>query len=361
MRFSALRRCESGSVLTTFAVTTVALLILLAVAIDFSRWNSERAALQSALDSTVLAAVKAGQTNVTYANSFFKASVQGTTAENLIDAIPTLACDTKDSTFSCTANGTVPTMTVGAFTGIKKLPLNVVAAAGAGGSSQQPNKLKFTVSRVKGWYWKKVTVNLRIRGVWTEKASIVYQPTDRMDNGFGDTRQTADGKTALCSMDCPQIDLGTDYDSAYLSMKVWTDGCDDKSYDKGFAAAPTNPPNNVVCTSGSKSSNNAVYTYTIFSNKEPTRGDPGATVTGTPIHIFVSSNQLKSLDTSGSLLAFVNCDTDISQSWEDTLLGPKDGNPPWASQDFVFRVSAECTGNSNFKPNVNGTVVKLTR
>jgi len=353
VRSNAFARDESGSVVVTFAIVAVALLLMAGAALDFSRWGAERASMQTALDNTVMAAVKSKQTHTEYANAVFRANLLANTInENAAEAVSTLSCNSENSTFSCTASGHIPTTLIAAFTNIKKLPINVSAAANAP-DPVAPSAVRFTVLQAGGWNWKKVTIWVHKVGAASHTAvgSVTYAPLVR-EGAYTLCQETGGSACIPCPIgqQCPEIELGTDYDYAYLSMENYEDGCDADSLDVNFH--PESVPTIVNCVSKPGGLPNGKGGYVLYTNKEPEKiliapGKPTQTVTGTPRHLFVDGVQVP-LDREGKLMSIFDCKKDVTQAWEETLLGPMTSYF-WRDQDFTFRVSTECASNSNFE------------
>ena len=181
VRSEAFARDESGSVVVTSAIVAVALLLMAGAALDFSRWGAERATMQTALDNTVMAAVKSKQTHTEHANAVFWANLLANTInENAAEAVATLSCSCDNSTFSCAPSGHIPTTLIAAFTNIKKLPVNVSATANAP-DPVAPSAVRFTVLQAGGWNWKKVRIWVHKVGAASDIAvgSVTYAPLVR--------------------------------------------------------------------------------------------------------------------------------------------------------------------------------------
>jgi len=347
---------ESGSVVIIFAVAAVVLLLMAGAAIDLSRWGAERASMQAALDNTVLAAVKSNQTDDKYVNAAFRANfLINTISENAASAVPAVSCKTEDSTFSCTASEYLPTTFIGAFSTVKKLPINVVAAANIP-DPVAPSVVNFTVLQVGGWNWKKVTIWVHRVGAASDTpvGSVTYAPIVR-GGAYTLCQETGGSACVPCAIgqECPPIDLGTDYDYGYLSMENYRDGCDADSVDINYNSNPNSPPSSVSCYyMPGGLANGKSGGYFLYTNKDPVQILPGAnrptqTVTGTPMHLFVNGKQIP-LDREGKLMSTFDCKKDVTQAWEDTLLGPVTSDA-WKAQDFTFRVSTQCAKNENFE------------
>jgi Flp pilus assembly protein TadG len=129
---------RSGNVAVASALTAPVVLIAIGAAVDYSHAVSERAKMQAALDSAVIAGAQAAgsgsQTAISVAQSYF--------SQNITWAGPT-ATFQFDSSGALTGSSSyqMPTL-FGAFTGAATLPLNVTAAAsGQQQQQQQQNKV----------------------------------------------------------------------------------------------------------------------------------------------------------------------------------------------------------------------------
>ena len=146
---------EAGSVLMFFAIAAMVLLPLVGAAVEFSRWNAGQAMMQAALDSSVLSAVETGQMTSEYVDTRFREGFDGTVTANAGEAVPASSCEQKGSTFTCSASARLPTALIGAVTGIRTLPVKVVAAAGFATRALPPDRQQFAVTAVKGGLWKR--------------------------------------------------------------------------------------------------------------------------------------------------------------------------------------------------------------
>ncbi|MES1155390.1 MAG: TadE/TadG family type IV pilus assembly protein, partial [Pseudorhodoplanes sp.] len=127
----AFRSDKSGNVMITFALATIPLIGFTGAAVDYSRANSSKAAMQAALDSAALILSKEAQgLNSTQLNSkalsYFMANFNRPEVQNIV-ITPTFTQPQQGNfTLNLAGTGTVPTT----FTGIWTPSLTI------GGSSQ---------------------------------------------------------------------------------------------------------------------------------------------------------------------------------------------------------------------------------
>jgi Flp pilus assembly protein TadG len=129
-RWRALRSDQGGNVLVTFALTIVPIIGFVGVAIDYSRANSAKAAMQAAIDSTALFLSKDAQTATSEqlsqkADGYFKALFTRTDVTN-IAITPTLTTAAGTFTLNLTGSGTVATMLTNVI-GVDKLTINATS------------------------------------------------------------------------------------------------------------------------------------------------------------------------------------------------------------------------------------------
>ena len=127
-RWRAFRAAQGGNVLVTFALTIIPIIGFVGVAIDYSRANSAKAAMQAAIDSTALFLSKEAQTATSEqlsqkADSYFKALFTRTDVTN-IAITPTLTTPAAGSfALNLTGSGTVATLLTKAI-GVDSLTIN---------------------------------------------------------------------------------------------------------------------------------------------------------------------------------------------------------------------------------------------
>lgn len=125
------RQAERGNVVITFALATVPMIGFVGAAVDYSRANSAKAAMQSAIDSTALMLSKDAQTLTsaqlaTKANAYFGALFNRTDVTNVV-ITPTFTSPQQGSfKIDLTATGKVPT-TFTKVLGKTNLDINVKA------------------------------------------------------------------------------------------------------------------------------------------------------------------------------------------------------------------------------------------
>jgi Flp pilus assembly protein TadG len=110
----AFRRSERGNVMITFALATIPVIGLVGAAVDYSRGNSAKAALQAAVDSTALMLSKDAQTlNATQlqtkANAYFNALFNRPEVTNIVLTPTFYNVTAGDFKLTVAATGKVPT------------------------------------------------------------------------------------------------------------------------------------------------------------------------------------------------------------------------------------------------------------
>jgi len=129
--FPAFAACDSGNIAMMFAVLSVPLISAVGIAVDLSRAYRVSSLTQNALDSAVLAAGRAGQTNST--NTFSAAQTAATNFYNaskpadVLSSSIALASDSTNTNFTLTATSWVSTP----FLGILSRMFTSSAPAGA--------------------------------------------------------------------------------------------------------------------------------------------------------------------------------------------------------------------------------------
>src|SRR5690349_3758160 len=108
----AFRSAKAGNVMFTFALATVPLVGAVGAAVDYSRANSDRAAMQAAVDATALMLSKgaAGMTQAqlnSQATAYFNANFSRTDVTNL--AVTPIYTSQNGTQLVLTATGTVKT------------------------------------------------------------------------------------------------------------------------------------------------------------------------------------------------------------------------------------------------------------
>ncbi|MCE4222182.1 pilus assembly protein [Methylobacterium sp. C25] len=125
------RRDARGNVATIFAATSIPIVTMAGVVIDYGANSSARQQLQNAVDATTLSLAKlplslTDQQLSDRANTQIKAAMTGSQVVNL-----TITTTRSDSNYTVTATGTTPT-TLTKIVGFKTLPLNVTGTTKRG-------------------------------------------------------------------------------------------------------------------------------------------------------------------------------------------------------------------------------------
>ena len=106
--------CERGNVVMTFALATIPMIAFVGAAVDYSRGNSAKVAMQSAVDATALILSKEAQNLTTAqlnskADAIFKAQFHRPEVTNLVVTPTFLNPGTGSYKLTLVATGTVPT------------------------------------------------------------------------------------------------------------------------------------------------------------------------------------------------------------------------------------------------------------
>jgi Flp pilus assembly protein TadG len=137
----ALGADERGNVALIFALALIPIVTGVGATIDYSRANSTKASLQSALDTALLAGAKDGSSSwIQVASNIFNSNLA---AKKLAAPTPTFTYNSSDSTYAGSANVSVPTSMLGI---IKIHSLNVTANATAT-AAEEDNSCILTLDR----------------------------------------------------------------------------------------------------------------------------------------------------------------------------------------------------------------------
>jgi len=205
-RLQAFRADERGNVAITFALALIPVFGIVGAAVDYSRANSARTAMQAALDSTALMLAKeAGSTSLTSAqisqkaNDYFAALFKRPEALNV-----QLAASYDASTNRVVANGsaTVDT-TVARVLGITQIPISTSSEVTAG----LPSKLEIALVLDN-------TGSMASSGKIQALISASHQLLDSLKKA---AKNPGDIKVAIVPFDI-QVNLGTAY-----ATKPWID------------------------------------------------------------------------------------------------------------------------------------------
>jgi hypothetical protein len=121
---SRFRRNQQGQIAVVFALAVIPIIGGVGAAVDYSRANNSRTALQQATDSAVLAAAKDGTSNwKSVAENIFKGNLA---TKGAVVGIPTFTVS--NAIYSGTATGTVKTAFLG-LVNINEMPISVHSSA----------------------------------------------------------------------------------------------------------------------------------------------------------------------------------------------------------------------------------------
>src|ERR1700681_1766285 len=124
----ALRKANGGNITITFALATVPIIGFVGAAVDYSRANSDKAAMQAAIDATALMLSKNASTltlaqMTTKATDYFMAQAHSTDVHNLV--ITPNYTASNGCQIVLTATGTVPT-TITKIVGLTTMNIDVI-------------------------------------------------------------------------------------------------------------------------------------------------------------------------------------------------------------------------------------------
>ena len=130
-KLRAFRTAQAGNVAIIFALAAIPLIAFVGAAVDYSRANSVKAAMQSALDSTALMMSKEASTDTstqlqTNATNYFKALFTRTEATNV--QISASYNPTSATAMILSASASVPTSILGII-GYNKIDLNLTSTS----------------------------------------------------------------------------------------------------------------------------------------------------------------------------------------------------------------------------------------
>jgi Flp pilus assembly protein TadG len=128
---SAFRKAQAGNVAIIFALASIPLIAFVGAAVDYSRANSVKAAMQSALDSAALMMSKEASTDTstqlqTNASNYFKALFTRTEATNV--QVSATYNPTSATAMVMSASASVPTSLLGII-GIHNIDLNITSTS----------------------------------------------------------------------------------------------------------------------------------------------------------------------------------------------------------------------------------------
>jgi Flp pilus assembly protein TadG len=343
------RSNESGNVTIIFGFALVPLLLLLGGVADYARATRARGALQQAIDSATLAATS----NMTRANILMQTELQ----KSIITGVSATFTKNADGSVTGTATGSVAS-TILQLANVKSFPIGATSTASSPIST--PSSVEFTLTGAYGWYWKEVSLYVHTIGATSDTllASYTYQPVDLSYGGSrGDgtvTAQFQNGNTMAPGPVTTPVSLGSNYDNAYMTMTVYSDGCA-----PGYApqTAQASSTTNYTCvasgtsvtTGTGKHKTTTTYTKTatpvVYSTKSAT----------TSHNLFVNGVDLP-LNVTPTIFSVLPCGptpgtaATVTHAWEDTPYNASVGNAAgtWSQQDIFFSISNVCAVNVNY-------------
>lgn len=221
-RLKAAARNNDGMAAVIFALAFLPAMLFMGGGIDFMRVSRARAELQQALDVATLAAAADSKS----AQSYLKTNDANGA---LLSKVSASWVTNPDGSVSGTATGQMTT----AFLRLAHVDSITVTAASTATrvTAHTPSTAIFTLTGAYGWYWKEVDLYTHTVGASNDTliASYFYQPVDLGgQNGRGTGITTAaflQGGAMVSGPIDTQISLGQNYDNAYLTMTVYSDGC----------------------------------------------------------------------------------------------------------------------------------------
>ncbi len=337
----AVLREDDGVVAVLFALALLPIMLFVGAGVDFLRVDRAQSELQQALDTATLAATtnQSNAATINITNQPNTSLLQNATASWTKNA---------DGSITGTADAQVPT------TFLQLAHLNSIAihasATATNQTARTPSTVIFTLTGAYGWYWKEIDLYVHTVGASSDTllASYFYQPVDlSAQGGRGTGTTTAQFLSGGAMVSGPvntSVSPGTNYDNAYLTMTVYTDGC-------GPGMAPTTSQSgsttNYKCvTSGTKTSR-TTYTKTatpvIYSTSNAAQSR----------NLFVNGVNMYSATTPPSIMQILPCakgDTTATNThaWEDTPYSGSLTGGSWSNQDIFFSIQTSCASNTNY-------------
>ncbi len=342
-RLAGFARDVRGTISAAFALTGLVATLLVGASIDYSRNVSVQQKLQAAVDAAMLAALQASAANrTTVATQVLNASLGNTGIVASWTSGPTV---NGDGSLSGTAQGTVPTYFM-KIAQINNMTTTASATVELPAASVASN-VTFSLTGAYGWWWKQVDLYVHVAGAASDTllASYVYQPYNlSASSGRGTGTTSASFLTSGAMVTGPVatgVNLGSNYDNAYLKMTVYTDGCG-----PGMAGYTTSVSGSTIqncVASGTKVQTGTNYygqpTYTTYT-KSATATAYSTNSATTAQYLFVNGVQLAA-NAVPTIFTLLPCDQTSTHAWED--------GGGWAQQDIFFSVATTCAANSNYK------------
>ncbi len=207
--------------------------------------------------------------------------------------------------------------------------------------------------------WKQVNLYVHTAGASSDTllASYVYQPVDlSYESGRGDGTTTAtflSGGSMVAGPVNTPITLGSNYDNAYLTMTVYSDGCGPnyapETSQSGSTTNYTCVLSGTTVTTGSgRNQTTTTYTKTtspvVYSTTNATQSR----------NLFVNGVNMYSTSTPPSIMQLLPCPPQGTASltsthaWEDTPYAGSLNTGSWLYQDIFFNVTTSCATNTYY-------------
>ena len=335
-------RDTRGTISAAFAMTGLVATMLVGASIDYSRNIGMQQKLQASVDAAMLAALQASAANrTTVATQVLNATLANSGITASWTSGPTV---NGDGSLSGTATGTIDTVFM-KIARINSMSTTASATVELPAASVASN-VTFSLTGAYGWWWKQVDLYVHVAGAGSDTllASYVYQPYNlSASSGRGTGTTSASFLSSGAMVTGPVatgVNLGSNYDNAYLKMTVYTDGCG-----PGMAGYTT--------SSGSVTTQNCVASGTRVQTGTNRYGQPTYTTytkSASPNvystndasraqYLFVNGNQLPDNDTP-TIFTLLPCGQTSTHAWED--------GGGWDNQDIFFNMTTTCSANPNY-------------
>ncbi|KAF2990914.1 hypothetical protein MJC1_02012 [Methylocystis sp. MJC1] len=341
MTFRAAAREDDGMVAVLFGLTLLPIMLFVGAGIDFMRVGRARSELQQALDAATLAAT----TNVANAPTILSTNQPDA---SLLKSATVSWTKNVDGSITGAANAKVPT------TFLQLAHLDSISISASSTATNQTARtasdVNFTLTGAYGWYWKEIDLYVHTAGASKDTivASYFYQPVDLSAQGGRGTGTTTaqflSGGAMVAGPVNTSISLGSNYDNAYLTMTVYSDGC-------GPGMAPTTSQSgsttNYKCVASGTKISRTTYTKTaapvIYSTSNANQSR----------NLFVNGVNMYSTTTAPSIVQLLPCAKGATtatntHAWEDTPYNGSLTGGSWSNQDIFFSIQTTCAANAYY-------------
>lgn len=342
----AMLREDDGVVAVLFALVLLPIMLFVGAGVDFLRVDRAQSELQQALDTATLAATtnQSNAATINITNQPNTSLLQNATASWTKNA---------DGSITGTANAQVPT------TFLQLAHLNSITVRASATATNQtartPSTVIFTLTGAYGWYWKEIDLYVHTVGASKDTllASYFYQPVDlSAQGGRGTGTTTAQFLSGGAMVSGPvntSVSPGSNYDNAYLTMTVYTDGC-------GPGMAPTTSQSGSTTTYSCVASGTKVQTSRYSSTTYTKTATPVVYSTSNAAqsrNLFVNGVNMYSTTTAPSIMQILPCangqtTATNTHAWEDTPYSGSLTGGSWSNQDIFFSVQTSCASNTNY-------------